>query len=337
METLELIKRYSKMVEKPMKEILGSFLEKKFQKLAFYQISTGGKRLRPALAIISCQLLGGKIKDVLYPAAGIEILHNYTLIVDDIIDHSHLRRNQPTLWFKFGTSVAECLGMIYAASIFQAAQRSKFPSKINEIFALTLKKITQGEILDVLFERAGRENEPYIFENRYFEISEKDYLKMVSQKTAALFEAACQVGGICANGKKKEIQALKNYGFNLGIAFQIRDDFLDIFGEEKKFGKKIGKDIEERKGGNLLILLALKELSFSKRKTLEAILKKKKIKNEDLKKAIQLIEETSALKKAASLSKKFIKKAKKSLELLPQNKWNEILKEIADFIIQREK
>ncbi|HDM31846.1 MAG TPA: polyprenyl synthetase family protein, partial [bacterium] len=255
MEALDLIKRYSKMVEKPMKEILGSFLERKFQKLAFYQISTGGKRLRPALSILSCQLLGGKIKDVLYPAAGIEILHNYTLIVDDIIDHSFLRRNQPTLWFKFGTSMAECLGMIYAASIFQAAQRSKFPSKINEIFALTLKKITQGEILDILFERAGRENEPYIFENRYFEISEKDYLKMVSQKTAALFEAACQVGGVSANGKKKEIQALRNYGFNLGIAFQIRDDFLDIFGEEKKFGKKIGKDIEERKGGNLLILL----------------------------------------------------------------------------------
>ena len=256
MEALDLIKRYSKMVEKPMKEILGSFLEKKFQKLAFYQISTGGKRLRPALSILSCQLLGGKIKDVLYPAAGIEILHNYTLIVDDIIDHSHLRRNQPTLWFKFGTSIAECLGMIYAASIFQAAQRSKFPSKINEIFASTLKKIIQGEILDILFERAGRENEPYISENRYFEISEKDYLKMVSQKTAALFEAACEVGGICANGKEKEIQALKNYGFNLGIAFQIRDDVLDIFGEEKKFGKKIGKDIEERKGGNFLILLA---------------------------------------------------------------------------------
>ncbi len=83
---------------------------------------------------------------------------------------------------------------------------------------------------------------------------------MVSEKTAALFQASCEIGGICANAKKRQLKVLKNYGFNLGIAFQIRDDILDIFGDEKEFGKKIGKDIKERKLGNAVIFYALKEL-----------------------------------------------------------------------------
>lgn len=332
-----LLKETAKTVDPVIQELLESYTDKKFHKLINYQISTGGKRFRPALTIISSKLFGGKIKNVLYPAAGLEILHNCTLIVDDIIDHSELRRRKPTTWFKFGKSIAECIGLDYLAAAFEGANRSKEPAVISEIFAETLKTIINGEILDILFEQRGREEEPYIVKNRYHKITNQKYYEMIGKKTAALAQSCCEVGGICAGATKKQLEALKNYGFNLGIAFQIRDDVLDMFGEEKKFGKKIGKDIEERKLGNIVILSALTELSKSNKEKLLKIIRKKEIRNKDIKEAIKLIKKTNSCQETCHLAESFVEKAKESLKLLPKNKWNKMLGSLTDFVIQREK
>ena len=166
------LKKTAKTIDPVIQELLESYTDKKFHELINYQISTGGKRFRPALTIISSKLFGGKIKNVLYPAASLEILHNCTLIVDDIIDHSELRRRKPTTWFKFGKSIAECMGLDYLAAAFEGANRSKEPAVISEIFARTLKTIMDGEIYDILFEQWGRKDEPYIVKNRYREITE---------------------------------------------------------------------------------------------------------------------------------------------------------------------
>ena len=265
-----------------------------------------------------------------------EILHNCTLIIDDIIDHSFFRRSLPTCWRKFGNSIAECIALSYNSSLLSASRRSPKPVELSLLFEKTLKTIIQGEILDILFERGGREKEPFVRENRYLKISEKDYFEMIGKKTAILFEASCQVGAICARATKKEIEALKSYGFNLGIAFQIKDDILDIFGEIKKFGKKIGKDIEERKGGNIVILLANQELSKKEREKIEEVMIKKKILALEIKKVIETIKKTTAKERAEKLGEKFIQRAKSSLEIFPDNKWKMILTEIADFIIKRE-
>jgi len=331
------LKKTAKTVDPIIQELLESYIDKKFYKLINYQVSTGGKRLRPALTIISSKLFGGKIKNVLYPAAGLEILHNCTLIVDDIIDHSELRRKKPTTWFKFGKSVAECMGVDYLAAAFEGANRSKKPAVISEIFAETLKIIFNGEILDILFEQRGREEESYIVKNRYHKITKQKYYEMVGRKTASLAQNCCEVGGICAGASNKQLEALKDYGFNLGIAFQVRDDILDIFGEEKKFGKKIGKDIEERKLGNIVILSALSELSKPEKEKILKIIRKKEIKNKDIKEAIKLIKKTNSYQETCHLAENFVKKAKESLKLLPKNKWNKILENLADFVIQREK
>lgn len=332
-----ILNEYSKLVEPVVKELLSSYVDKEHQEIVRYQILTGGKRLRPVLVIITCQLLGGKIKDAILPAAGLEILHNYSLIVDDIIDHSSLRRGKPTTWFKFGRSMAECAGIDYAAAAFQAANFSKEPIKISELFAKTMKAVVDGEILDILFEQQGREEEPYVVENRYNNITERDYFQMVNKKTASLFQTCCEVGGICAGAKEKELEALRNYGFNLGIGFQISDDILDIFGKEEKFGKKIGQDIKERKLGNIVIFYTLKELSQSGRNELFAILRKNKIKDNDIKKGIKIIKGTKAREKVLNLGKKYIQKAKENLKFLPQNQWHNILEEIANFVIKRER
>lgn len=331
-----ILKKTAQLIEPAIKELLLTYVDPHHQKMAGYQILAGGKRIRPTLAIISCQLLGGKTQDVLYPAASLEILHNYTLIVDDIIDHSSFRRDKPTAWKKFGQSIAECIGVYYGAAVFQGALKSKYPTDISDLFSKTLKNIVDGEILDILFERIGRENEPYIVKNRPHVITQKDYFKMVSQKTASLIKACCQAGGICA-GASEKVKILGDYGFNLGIAFQIQDDLLDIFGKEKVFGKKIGKDIMERKLGNIVILLALEELKSKNQKELYKILDKPQIFDKDISVAVQLIKKTNAKAKAQSLSQDFIQKAKENLRQLPQNKWNDILTEITDFVIEREK
>jgi len=332
-----VLEKMSKIIMPVMKNLLNSYIGKRFQELVQYQISSGGKRLRPALAIISCKLLGGKTEDILYPAAGFEILHNYTLIIDDIIDNSFLRRGKPTVWAKFGESIAQCIGIYYSATIFQTTKYSKVSNKISEILAESAKIVSDGEILDILFERTGRENEQYILKNRYQNISEKDYLEMVVKKTATLFKNCCEAGGICAGAGEKEIKLLSNYGFNLGIVFQIRDDVLDIFGNEKKFGKKIGKDIQERKAGNIIIVFALKELSQSDRKKLNNTFRKKEISDQDIKEVIGLIKKTDALRRAKAFGYDFVQKAKENLKLLPQNQWNALLADLVDFVANREK
>lgn len=307
------------LVDSKIKYLLGLYSSQPIKKLLNYQIDVGGKRLRPTLAILSCLALGGKKKDALYPAAGLEIIHNYTLIIDDIIDNSSIRRGKPTVWKKLGASIAQCLAVDYGAAIFQAANFSKYHQKFSELFAKTIKKLVEGEILDILFEQSGREQEPYVQKNRFRKITEKDYFKMAGQKTAFLIAASCEAGAFAANGSKEKVAALKKFGFNLGVAFQIKDDLLDIAS---------GNDIKERKLGNIAILL-------SKQKRVFNILKKKVITNKDVKEAKNLIRKTDAEKKSLKLAEGYIQKAKKSLVSLPQNKWTKALLQIADFAIQR--
>lgn len=338
MKNLEdFFKKTSQLVDPKIKEVLNLYVDKKTQALVNYQIETGGKRLRPALAMASCLACGGKINDVLYSAVGLEILHNYTLIIDDIIDNSVTRRGQLTTWVKFGKSIAEFIAMNYSATIFQTANRSKESNKISELFAKVTKIVTDGQILDILFEQSGREDEKYVAMNRYKKITDQNYFEMISKKTAVLIEASCEVGGISARVEKSQMEALKNYGFNLGIAFQVQDDILDIFGSIKKLGKEIGHDIKGKKLSNIIILYALKELPLTEKKKVLNIFKKMEITEKNVRKIIQIVNKTKAKEKACLLEEKYIQKAKQSLKQLPQNKWSNILNDIADFVIEREK
>jgi geranylgeranyl diphosphate synthase type I len=324
-------------IQPAMRELLNSDVDKKNKRAVYYQISTGGKRIRPALAIASCKMTGGKLKDVVYPAASLEILHNFSLIIDDIVDSSPLRRKYPTFWFKYGRSVAQVFSINYAAAIFQKACQWKKPKETSEALARTMKAIVDGEMLDILFGQSGLEEEPFIERNRYREINEKDYYKMASKKTASFIQASCEIGGLAAGANKRQLELLGKYGFNFGMAFQIQDDILDIFGREESFGKKIGNDIIEGKLGNIVILFALKKLSLSDKRRFLKIMRKEEITKKDVRAAIKMIKKTDALSKASTLGKSFVYEAKRQLNLLPRNKWNNTLRVMADFVIEREK
>jgi geranylgeranyl diphosphate synthase, type I len=300
-----------------------------------YQIQTGGKRLRPLLALASCLACGGKKQDVLYGAAALEILHNYSLIIDDIIDHSPKRRGVPTVWKAYGTSIAECISVYYAAAIMEAAAQSKNPNDTTPVISNALKEVSHGEILDILFEQQGRGEEQYVTKNRYTHVTVQDYVRMAGKKSAGLMQASCEIGGIAATAPKQEIQALQAYGWNLGIAFQIVDDVLDMYGK-KEFGKPKGQDIKERKLGSILTLYALEELSGAKKKQLLSLLRKKtQLTQKDILRALQLVKSTSAKNQAIRLAQQYTQKAQKHLGFLPQNRHTTALHQLADFIIHR--
>lgn len=324
------------LVEPVIEELLLDSVDPRHKEAVLYQMA-GGKRLRPVLTMIVCQMMGGEVEDVLYPAAGLEIMHNYTLIVDDRMDHSELRHNQPTVWKKFGPAISECIAVYYACAIFQGANRGKFGRELTDLFARVLKKIDDGQVLDVLFERSGRQDEPYVLEKRFKEVRKDNYFEMIGGKTASLYSGCCGVGGVCAEATDSDIKNLKNFGLNLGLAFQIKDDLLDVFGDEKKFGKEVGKDIKEKKVSNIVILLSLEKLKGTDKKEIEDILNRDVIGKQEVGRATELIRKTDAREEAENMGLEFIKKAKESLKNLPQNRWNSVLSDLVDYIVARDK
>ena len=313
-----ILQKYTKLVDPVIKKLLEEGVSKQTRQMLHYQINTGGKRLRPALAIISCFACGGNVKDVMYPAAGLEILHTWSLIVDDMIDHSDKRRGKPTTWKTFGPSFAQCIGAQYGASLLEASASSPRSYTIAKLFAKALKKVMSGEIEDVLFEQGGRED-PYFKTHRVQRVTLKDYFSMIGEKTASLFETSCEVGGIVAYASKKSIEALKHYGWHLGMAFQITDDILDIYGKGE-LGKPVGQDIREKKLGNILVLLA-----------------KVKLQTKEVARVIRIIKNTPARDLAFAIANSHIKRAKLELLKLPSSPARNALGEIAEYTLTRKK
>ena len=330
----KFLKEVQERVDPAMEGMISRHSGERFKEEVNYFVKMGGKRLRPALVFLSADVLGGgKENDCLHSAAAVEILHNYTLLVDDIIDNSETRRGNPTVWKKWGAVATECLGMHYIASVFRVAAYVSLPSQVSDVLAETLQVIADGEMIDILQERVQRNDEPFIKDHRYKEVSENDALEMMSKKTAELLKNSCHIGGLCAEGGEEQLERLKEYGYYLGMAFQIQDDTLDIFGEEKKFGKKIGKDIEERKGGNMIILFASQETGGE----LEEIMAKDSIANEDIKRAIEIIKRTKARERAERLGKHYAEKAKDSLDKLPENEQRDMMHNMIEYLLKREK
>lgn len=334
MAVVEVLTQKGKLVDDFLLKMLRLGSSNELYEIVEHQVTAGGKRLRPAMTILCCEAVGGSVKNAIPAAASIELVHNYTLIFDDIIDRSELRRGLPTVRAKYGDVMAILAGMHYREAIFEAVKRGPKSNEVEEILSAALRRIIEGERLDVLFEQAGRESE-YIQKMTYRTIMEKDYNNMIAAKTASLFEAACKVGSIVGNGNSHFVRCLSKCGWNCGIAFQIRDDILDIVGETEELGKEAGKDVKEHKFGNLVILYSLAGLTETSKNRLLAILRSQHISNSDVDKAIEIILSTNAVKLAYEKSKTFIKRAKSSIETLPPSKAKSNLLNLADLIIQR--
>ena len=207
-----------------------------------YILSIGGKRLRPVLSLMACNLFSDKIDEAVIPATGLEVFHNFTLVHDDIMDHAPVRRNLPTVHSKWNLNQAVLSGDVMAfianECFLQAPARCLL--KVFKVFNKAAIEVCVGQQLDIDFEKAAI-------------ISHEEYLRMIELKTAALLAASAKIGSIIGGADDKDAEMLYEYGRNLGLAFQIQDDLLDIYGDIKVFGKMMGGDIISNKKTFMLV------------------------------------------------------------------------------------
>ena len=207
-----------------------------------YALSTGGKRIRPVLLLMAANLFTENIQPAMMPALGIEIFHNFTLLHDDIMDQASMRRNQPTVHKRWNTNTAILSGdaMFIKAYEYMLHYQGANLREVLDVFNQTALKVCEGQQYDMNFETLD-------------EVSEDEYLKMIGLKTAALIAGSLQIGGFIGGSGSKHAGHLYDFGWNLGVAFQLQDDYLDSFGDPEVFGKNIGGDILADKKTFLLI------------------------------------------------------------------------------------
>jgi len=328
------IEEWKHLIGEVILDLLQKETDTDFYDAVKYQIDTGGKRLRPLLTLTFCEAAGGKPDSTIYAAAGIELIHTHSLIIDDIIDRSILRRNQPTTWVKFGMPIAVLIAMNYREAIVLAAQNTVYPTEIQEIFSRAMRRMLIGERLDILLEQTGRTNE-YLVKNRLRDATLEDYFTLCTNKTGALVSAACETGVVCINGNNDYVDAARRFGMNAGIALQISDDYLDIFGNSRQFGKEHRKDIIEHKLGNYVILCALSKLSAPYKHRLVKTLQTDEINEKEITEAVHIIEMTDAPEVARYKVAEFVNLAKDSLKIFPDSKAKKTLFNLADSLIDR--
>ncbi len=321
-------------VNKRMLELLAVKASTDFRPVIFHQIQAGGKRIRPALTISFCEAAGGKSEEALSAAAAIELVHNYSLILDDIIDDADVRRNLPTTWKKFGLTMGILAAIHYREAIEEGVLNSPNSLQVARIVADTIRELTEGERLDVLFEQLPG-NDEYVNKHRYSDITLQDYETMIGFKTAALLRTSCEVGVVCANGTNQQQQAANHFGWTAGIAFQMVDDVLDLFAEEEKLGKKLGKDIYEHKLGNAVILHALPVLSASNREYILQVLRSHSPTDKEVTSVIGILRDCGAKELVQKRAAKLVDEAKASLKAFPDTDAVTFLSALVDFIYQR--
>jgi geranylgeranyl diphosphate synthase type I len=277
---------------------------KKLYDAAGHLIANGGKRLRPYMVIRSCQILGGKSSNAMISASAVEMVHNFTLVHDDIMDNDEMRHGVPTVHKKFGTPIAILAGDVLFSKAFQIISESKLsPNATTHLISRLAKAcvdVCEGQLLDI--KMADEKRIP----------TEAEYITMVGKKTAALFDVSCAMGAICATNKPKDISNLSAFGRNLGIAFQITDDLIGVMGDPKVTKKPVGNDLREGKK-SLPILMAIKLAKDNERKIILKAFGNTKISKKDLNKAVEVIRSLGIEEKVRNQALKYAEKSEKSL------------------------
>ena len=331
-DPLSKIVKMGRKVDPIIFETLAQASSSKFQSPVTYHFRTGGKRMRATLVLLACAACGGRTQDAMNPAALVEMIHNYSLVMDDLIDRGLVRRGKPTVRVQYGDSIALLVAMLYREALDDLIGRCISPNKIRLVAVQSMKDIIEGERLDLLLEQAGRED-PYLRSQHILNPSFSIYVEMIGKKTAALFKAASKIGAYSARARFAIVRSLGEFGWKAGLAFQIMDDVLDICGQET--GKQMGKDIIEHKLGNAVILTALRYLPRSKKSEILTILRSEKVSPAMMIRARQLVMETPAEKDCREIAEKYLNEAKAHLSLLRKSAYREGLATLSDAIVSR--
>lgn len=291
--------------------------------LGEYLQKSGGKRVRPALNILSNYAVGGDGSrgNSIRIATVMEFLHTATLVHDDIIDNADTRRNRPSVNARFGNQASVLMGDWLYMSAFENSLQER-SLEILDILTFVTRKMTEGELIQLT--TIGKT-----------EITEVEYFDILQRKTAYLFSACCEIGAIIGGADPEEKKSLKEYGMNLGRAFQLADDLLDFTAEKEVLGKAAGADLLEGKLTLPLILLVKDEPDI--KNDLETIMHDGHYENTSRESLVQKLKERGLLEETRQKAYEYAKIAKKNLEVLPETKYRLALEQIPDYMIERNK
>lgn len=330
MDVLDYLDERGKVVNDVLDDFLPDKIEPKIlADSSKHLIDAGGKRIRPVLALVSCEAVGGNSSDVIEIAAALELLHTFTLVHDDIIDGDKFRRGKKTVHEEWDDSIGILTGDALISKAFEMVFRNSRNVDLErdevlqlfEIFSETSYTLCQGQTVDVTFE--DREK-----------VTEGEYMEMTERKTGSLMSASARVGAILGDGSDEEVEALAEYGRLMGMAFQVRDDVIEV--REAKVESEEAKDSDLRRGKwTFLSVKAYENSSPSEREELLKTLHGE-TNNKDTEKMIELYERLGAVESAEKRSRELIDEAKNKLKVLADSEAKNFLLELADFSINRE-
>ncbi len=290
-----------------------------------YTLASGGKRLRPTLALIAAQVIanGAALDEVVPAALALEVFHNFTLLHDDVMDRAHVRRGRETVHVKWNDNTAILSGdqmLIEAYKLLSDVPADKLP-KVLKWFNEMATGICEGQQYDVDFEHM-------------IQVSIEDYMKMIELKTSVLLAHAMRIGGYIAGANKDQQEALYQFGLHIGLAFQIQDDILDVYGDPKTFGKAIGGDIVCNKK-TLMLLTAMETASPEDKTELLQWLMTTDRNEEKIAAVTELYTRLSIREKCEAIMEQETAKALEQLDKLPQNEAAGRLRDMAEQLATR--
>ena len=334
MDLRELLEKVAKDVDKFIYEnVVGT--PRHLYDAALHIIRAGGKRVRPAILVASGLALGGDYARLIPYASAVELVHTFTLIHDDIMDNDDFRRGVETVHRKWGVPVAITAGDLLFSKAFEVPTSSELSNNVYDhlsslravnILSRAASTVAEGQALDMMFEEKQM-------------VTETEYLDMVYRKTAALIEASSAMGAVLAGASDEDVELMKRYGRNIGIAFQIKDDILGIYGDPEVTGKPVYSDLREGKK-TLLLIRAMERGSEELRKRLQQVLGNRNASTKDFEEVATMIEDLGIRRETELEAYKLAEEAISELNSLKGVKRPEyiyVLKELATFIVSREK
>lgn len=315
--------RYKRLVDKALSGLVKEQSPRSLYEPLRYVLDAGGKRIRPVVLLLSCEAAGGDAKKALRAGVAIEILHNFTLVHDDIMDNAGSRRGRKTVHTRWDTNVAILVGDELLAMAYRALLQTKSPQiqEIAKIFTEGVVEVCEGQAYDKEFETRSA-------------VSVSEYLLMIEKKTAKMVAVSAEIGGLVGNGDRPAIRALRRYGEHVGRAFQIQDDLLDIVADEKELGKAVGGDLVEGKK-TFLLLEALRKAGGRDKKLLNDIVRNKGGKAGLIPEYRRIYFETGAIAAARRRIGQDITRAKRELHRLPASRARSMLEWFADMLLNR--
>ncbi len=290
---------------------------------ARYALSSGGKRVRAVLLLLACEAVGGTSAAALPAACAIEVLHNFTLVHDDIMDHAALRRGRPTVHAAWDTGTAILAGdemVAHAYRLLLQTPTDHLP-RVTELFTRAFIDVCDGQGYDKEYEQRRA-------------VRMRQYMQMIGKKTGAMFATAAELGGCIGNGSRAQLRALRTFGAMVGRAFQIRDDLLDISGEERKFGKSIGGDIREGKK-TFLLIEGLRRTRGADRRLLERVVRRSPISTSMVKRVRDVYERAGVIAEAERNVARCTQRALEATGSLPPGRAADMLRWVAGQLIAR--